>query len=141
VSRVSASYRKLFLRGILWDAAEAGIPLGQALQIACQSQLSETKSGKFLTGTSRSGHSVAFSLPMGGRGYSPEDITELCGELYDCFETAVGVLTWELDGTEVLDKDNNQAIYTQMVASCSGFTSIRRFGTDHSGMKEEPAYA
>jgi hypothetical protein len=90
---VTTDFKRLFLRGLKWDAEDASVAtLAATLKTAARAQLTTAGTGTILTGTSGNGHSVTFSLPMGGRGLTPQDMAELCEDMltrYDAAETAV----------------------------------------------------
>jgi hypothetical protein len=111
---VSTDYKRLFLRGIKWDAEDArpALRLEAALKAAARAQLTPTKGGVVLTGTAGNNHSVTFSLPAAGQGASPHQIAILCEELIKLYEDskaaliASGVETPSDDQllTEILDR-------------------------------------
>jgi L-asparagine transporter-like permease len=91
---VTTDFKRLFLRGLKWDAEDASESptLADTLKTAARAQLTTAGTGTILTGTSGNGHAVTFSLPMGGRGMTPQDMAELCEDMltrYDAAEAAV----------------------------------------------------
>lgn len=85
---VSTEFKRLFLRGIKWDADEAALTLFAGLKAAARARLTNTKTGKVLIGSTGNGHSVEYALPMAGRDVTPRDAAELCEEMLSLFDTA-----------------------------------------------------
>jgi len=84
---VSKLYRRLFLRGIWWDAQTAGMTLGEGLQAVAKARLKETEQGKILTGSTLAGASADFALPRNGQGMTPQHLAELVSWLLDLYDS------------------------------------------------------
>jgi hypothetical protein len=109
---VTTDFKRLFLRGLKWDAEEAPVAtLAATLKTAARAQLTTAGNGTVLTGTSGNGHSVTFSLPMGGRGLIPQDVAELCEEMLQRYDAAVAALV--AAGTA---EPTDDQIFTEMLA-------------------------
>jgi hypothetical protein len=120
---VTTEFKRLFLRGLKWDAEEQTITLAAALKTAARAQLVQTNQGLSLIATSGNGHSTTFSLPVAGRDASPQDIAGMIEDLL----TRYGAAEAALGGTPSDDQ-----IFTEMMAllvpiteSYSDFTLLR----------------
>ena len=89
---VTTDYKRLFLRGLKWDAEDASITLAAALKAAARAQLTPTKTGAILTATAGNNHSVTFTLPGAGQGATPAQIAALCEELLRLYDAATAAL-------------------------------------------------
>lgn len=116
---VATDFKRLFLRGISWDATDASITLTAALKAAARAQLTATATGATLIGTAGNGHSVTFQLPSSGQGASPQDITELCEELITRYDAAVVALV----ASGVASPSDDQ-ILTEMLALMTAATEV-----------------
>lgn len=106
----STNYKRLFLRGLKWDAEDAGKPLLDILKVAARARLTNTQTGAVLRSASGNGKTVEFSLPVNGQGLSPQDAAELCEEMFGLYETAAAGL--DVDPTAA----NEGVIYPEMLA-------------------------
>ena len=107
---VSTDFKRLFLRGIKWDADEAGLTLFAGLKAAARAHLKDTKAGKVLIASTGNGHHVEYALPMSGRDVTPRDATELCEEMLSLYDTA----KVNLGGTPTDDQ-----VFTEMLGLLS----------------------
>lgn len=109
----STSYKKLFLRGLYWDAQDNSDTLEDTLKAAARAQLNRTEQGLYLLGSSSKGHSVQYSLPS-LRDATPQEISELCSQLFDLYEEKAA----SPGGTDA-------AIYAAMLATFKPIRSVR----------------
>lgn len=102
---VSTNYKRLFIQGLFWDSEDNGVSLYDTLKAASRARLTDTKTGKVLTGTGRNGATVSFSLPIGGAGnLTPLYVAEMCAEMLTRYADATAQLA--ADGnTEPSDQD------------------------------------
>lgn len=114
---VTTEFKRLFLRGLKWDATDASptITLAAALKAAAQAQLVQTSTGLALIATSGNGHSTTFSLPVSGRGAVPQEIAEMIEDLLTRYDAAVATL----GGTP-----SDDAIFTEMMAMLQAVTEV-----------------
>lgn len=112
MASASTDYKRLFLRGAKWDSETASISLFAQLKLIAQAKLTDTASGMVLTGTATNGHSVTLQLPENGRGFTPQILTELSGEMIDRWEAAVAYLQLE---TDYESSENDTAIFARMM--------------------------
>jgi hypothetical protein len=82
----STEYKRLVVRGLLWDSQDTGRPFYDLLKGAARAKLELTNKGKVLVGSSEAGVSVSYSLPPIG-GMSAEDIATTLSELLDYVDT------------------------------------------------------
>jgi hypothetical protein len=111
VAAVSTNYKRLFLRGLRWDADKG--PLLDVLKAVSRARLKDTQGGKVLTATTGNGQSATYTLPFNGAGASPQDIAELCEEMLTRYEAAVAEVSDSL--TEDIAA-NNDLIFNEMMA-------------------------
>lgn len=104
------NFKRLFLRGLKWDAEEQSISLHDALKSAARAQLTETRNGLILIGTAGNGHTVNFSLPGNGGGLTPFDIADLLEDLLRRHEEA----STNLVAAGTADPTDDQ-IFTEML--------------------------
>lgn len=80
--RATSAFVRLFIRGLAWDAEEAGATLDETLKIAARAKLSSTVKGKVLLGSNSAGVAVTYSLPPMD-GLTDKDVVEVCSILLD----------------------------------------------------------
>lgn len=112
---VTTEFKRLFLRGLKWDAEEQTITLTAALKAAARAQLLQTNQGLSLVATSGNGHSTTFALPVSGRDASPQDIAGMLEDLLTRYDAAVEAL----GGTPSDDQ-----IFTEMMAMLEAVTEV-----------------
>jgi hypothetical protein len=123
----STAYKRLFLRGIKWDAGSNAGALLAALTTAARGSIQQTRQGRAIIGTSAAGRSVSFLLPSSGQGVTQTDIAELISELLDLYESSNTALVSAGIATPTTDQ-----IYTEML---SRLVAVTEFTTDYSGMR------
>lgn len=121
MAKVSTEYKRLFLRGVKWDATGT-TTLADVLKALAQASYASTKAGEVKVITGASVGSVQYSLPQNGRGLTPETAAELIGEMLDRYDKAVS----DLGGTP-----SDDAIYAEMMAN---LMPVRRTRPDFSTM-------
>ena len=80
--RATSAFVRLLVRGLAWDADDAGASFDDTLKTAARARLTDTQKGKVLIGTTSGGTSVTFALPPLG-ALTGEDVTEVCSLLLD----------------------------------------------------------
>lgn len=116
---VSTDYKRLFIRGLAWDAADASATLYNTLKAASRAQLTKTASGKVLVSHTGNGTTSTYALPSSG-DVSPSDVAELCEEMLRRYEEAAA----DLGGTPT-----DSAILTEIL---SQLAPVRSCGYDFS---------
>lgn len=101
MSGISAAWKRLFLRSLLWSAEEAGISLFDALKDAAKAKLEATGDGPVLVGSSANGASVTYQLPSSGP--TPSDLVGLIAQLLDLYYLAVAELGSEANDSELVE--------------------------------------
>lgn len=81
----SVEFKRLFLRGLLWDSQTQSITLATALRAASLAKLTETSKGKVLVGGGSGGTTVQFALPSIGDP-TASDIAETCSLFLDLLD-------------------------------------------------------
>lgn len=85
---LSADWKRLFLRGLKWDAEDAGSSLLDVLKTAARSRLESTSQGRVLTSTSGNGRTHTFTLPANGQGASQTDVVEVVEAMFRLYAEA-----------------------------------------------------
>jgi len=85
VAQVTTAFRRLLLKGIQWDAEQAGVLLVDALKAACRAKYTSTNTGQVLVGATGNGSSVTFALPSEASTLTPTAVGEACSELDDLY--------------------------------------------------------
>ncbi len=80
--RATTAFIRLLVRGLAWDAAEAGVSFASTLKSAARARLTDTNKGKVLVGTTSGGTTVTYALPPLGT-LTGEDLAEACSILLD----------------------------------------------------------
>ena len=83
--RATSAFKRLFIRGLAWDAEQSGGTFEDALRTAAKARLTETSRGKVLVGTATNGTSVNYSLPSVG-DVSAQDMAEVCSAVLDAVD-------------------------------------------------------
>jgi hypothetical protein len=129
VAQVTVAFRRLLLKGILWDAQEQGVLLAEALKAACRAKYVATNTGANLIGASGNGSSVTFSLPQEASTLTPSAVAEACSELDDLYaEVRADLVT----GGTAIPTDGQ--IYAEMLHNLAPRRSAY---ADRSGMQLE----
>lgn len=84
--RATTGFIRLFIRGLSWDASEAGATLAATLKVAAKARLRDSARGKVLVGTGQGGASVNFTLPPLG-DLTANDVGEVCSALLDAVDS------------------------------------------------------
>jgi hypothetical protein len=122
---VSTEFKRLFLRGIKWDADEGATTLFAQLKAIARARLTDTKAGKVLILSLANGHRVDYALPMSGRDVTPRDVVELCEEMLTLFDTAK---------TNVGSTPTDDQIFAEMLGLLSPITEVY---ADYSGVSRQ----
>ena len=85
---LSVNWKRLFLRGLKWDAETNSATLDNTLKAAAQAKLLITASGRVLVSTSGNGRTNTFALPQAGQGASQTDIVEVVEEMFGLYTEA-----------------------------------------------------
>ncbi len=109
MASVATSFKRLFLRSLLWASQESGETLLQTLKSAAKARLEGTQKGKVLIATSGNGHASTFQIPA---DFTTTDATELISELFDRYDEAKSKLIADGNSTpsdeqlveEIMDK-------------------------------------
>lgn len=117
MASVATTFKRLFLRNLLWSAQDSGKSLYDVLKTAAQARLSETERGKFLVSTAANGHSAEWEVP---RDLSPQSIVELLSQLLDRYDEAKAYLIAE--GTA---SPTDQQIHDEMLEKLKAVRSYR----------------
>lgn len=116
---VATDFKRLFLRGIRWDATDAGISLADGLKLSARSQLTRTSTGLYLIGTAGNGHTASFSVPVGLRDSSPQEIAGMIEEFITRYDAAVAALAAAGNASPSDDQ-----ILTEMLALMTAVTEV-----------------
>ena len=85
---LSADWKRLFLRGLKWDAEDAESSLLDVLKTVARSRLEATSQGRVLTSTSGNGRTHTFTLPANGQGASQTDVVEVVEVMFRLYAEA-----------------------------------------------------
>lgn len=122
----STNYKRLFLRGLKWDAEDSGQSLLEVLKTASRARLTSTQTGAVLRSTAGNGKTVEFSLPANGQGLSPQDAAELCEEIFGLYEAAAAGLSVAATAA------NESVIFPEMLAL---LTSAHEVHADYAELR------
>ena len=89
---ITTNWKRLFLRGVKWDAASGSVTLINQLKTVAQARLTDTAKGRALVSTSGNGRTVTFQIPANGAGVTALEIVDLIEELHRLYESAVSYL-------------------------------------------------
>lgn len=101
---VGYSFKKLLLRGLIWDAEENVMTIQAVLKDSIRAKITSISGGLYLISTSANGASVTYQLPALASGISPDRIATACSELYDLYEAAIV----DLSGDSIASPTNEQ---------------------------------
>lgn len=125
MDRVSAGYKRIFLRCVKADAAARALTLLAVLEEAATAQVKKTAGGITLISGSGNGHSYNI-LPNAGAGLTPLDFAEMLSDIMDRYDAAVVALTVEGE-----DAPTEAEIYTEIMRT---LIAVNEVGSDFSGM-------
>jgi hypothetical protein len=80
--RATSAFVRLFVRGLAWDAGDAGASFDDTLKAAARAKLTDSGKGKVLVGTTAGGASVTYTLPPLG-DLTGQDVADVCSTLLD----------------------------------------------------------
>lgn len=130
MASVATSFKRLFLRKLLWASQDGDLSLLDGLKVAAKGQLLETSTGKTLVGASANGHDYEWEID---RSISPSDVAEMIEELITRYEEAVAYL--DDNGN---DSPTDTQIYTEMAKHLKAVRSIvYDFGGSRDDREEE----
>ena len=115
MAAVAYDLKRLFLRGIKWDADGANISLREALEKVAKAHIEDLHAGRVIASTGLGGASVTFTFPS---AINPADITALCSEMLDRYDEALAVLPTDPASTD-------DQIFAEMLAGIRRITTIR----------------
>jgi hypothetical protein len=110
---VRYSLKRLFLRGIKWDADTSSITLLQALEAVAKARWEDIKDGRVISSTGQGGAQVAFSFPS---GIDPHAVAELASEMLDRYEAATVLLG---------ESPTDDEIFIEMMSGIGRITATR----------------
>lgn len=120
--RASSAFVRLFVRGLQWDAEDAGATFSDTLKTAARARLTNSARGKVLIGTASNGTSSTFSLPPLG-DLTGNDVADVCSVLLD-----------KVDAIRAADDAiTDEAL---VVALLGEFESVRAVGYDFRGYQQ-----
>lgn len=112
MSTAPTSLKRLFLRGIKWDATEQEITLREALEEIAKAGLDELKEGRYIQASGHAGASVTFTFPD---GLGPTMIQETVSKMLDLMDEA----------EEALDNPTDDEVFAWMMQRLRAITSFR----------------
>lgn len=124
MTSVSTSFKRLFVRNLLWTATADSTTVLALLQSAASSRVSASEKGKVITATAGNGHSVTFEVPA---DFNTTDAVELIGELVDRYYEATAQLS-----TDGNDSPTDTQIVDEILDKLRAVTSL---GHDFSGLR------
>lgn len=98
MATISSDLKRLFLRGIQWDAQSNGQSLYDTLVIVAKAKVSEMRDGRIIQSSGMGGASVAFTFP---NGMTPTQAAALASEMLDRYEDAVDALPSEPNDDQI----------------------------------------
>lgn len=128
MATVSADLKRLFLRGLKWDAEDAAATLYATLKTSARAKLKSTSLGLVLVATTSKGHAAQYQLPNGGAGFTPSNIAELTEELIQLYDRSKADLI--AAGTPAPTDDQ---IFTEMM---DWLKPVRETRGDYSCLRE-----
>lgn len=118
MASVATTFKRLFVRNLLWSAQEAGSTLFSQLKSAAQARFQSTATGKILIATAANGHSHNWQIP---NYFTPQDAAELIEELITRYEEARAALI--AGGTA---SPTDQQIYDELMDQLQPVRSVAR---------------
>jgi len=109
---VPTKLKRLFLRGIKWDAEQGDITLLAAIEAVCKARLDEIREGRVISQTGGSGATVSFTFPS---GVAPTDIASLASDMLDLYESI------KADAPDATDDE----MFVAMMARLKPITNFR----------------
>lgn len=106
------SLKRLFLRGIKWDAQEQDITLREALEAVAKAGLDELKEGRYIQSSGHGGASVTFTFPG---GFGPTMIQETVSKMLDLMDEAEAAL----------EDPTDEEVFVWMMGQLKPITSVR----------------
>lgn len=124
MTSVSTSFKRLFVRNLLWTAIADSKTVLALLQSAASARITNSEKGKVIVATAGNGHSVNFQIPS---DFTSTDAVELIGELVDRYYEASAKLI--ADGTS---SPTDTQLVTEMLDKLRAVTSL---GHDYSNLR------
>jgi hypothetical protein len=117
MAAISAAYKRLFLRGVKWDAETGVTTMAAVLKSLAQASFEATKGGELKILTGASVGTVQYTLPANGAGLTPQTAAELISEMLDRHDAAVSELG--------AGSHSDDAIFAEMMANLNRVTRTR----------------
>lgn len=110
-------YKRLFLRGLKWDAEDQDKALIDMLKVVARGQLKRVDGGQVVISTSGNGRSTTFATPQGE--ITPVAFTSLLEELLRRYDEAK---TYLIDEEDIAEPTDDQ-IFDEMLDKLEPVTS------------------
>lgn len=89
MAHIANDLKRLFLRGIKWDAQSNDQALYEVLMSIAHAKATEMRDGRIIQSSGMGGASVSFTFPQ---GMTPTEAASLASEMLDRYEVAVAGL-------------------------------------------------